>query len=165
MQNYRWASLIGIIAIGFVGAAFGADEDLEKELEKLNVRPIRHASSPDKHIYGALFTDGQHKAGDFQKSVPLLKKLKKLAYLYTADVDFTDQDLAAVAQLSTLEDIKIPSPNVTDKGILQLKSLKKLTSLNVPQSKVTEAGARALMKELPALKEVEIANNQTVKRK
>jgi hypothetical protein len=80
---------------------------------------------------------------------------------FTMGANATDKDLAAVAGLKTIREVKLPAAvsQVTDKGVAALAALPDLETLHVDNTQLTDAGL-AKLKGLKNLKKLTIANTK-----
>src|SRR5262249_41322885 len=83
-----------------------------------------------------------------------LGRLVALRYLKRLDVGgnnrITDEGMAALGQLESLEDLSVACTSVTDRGIQALKGLSRLSALDVSRTGITDESL-AVVETLPAL--------------
>jgi hypothetical protein len=69
-----------------------------------------------------------------------------------------DAGLAALAEMTQLEVLKLYRTPVTDAGLVHLRGLKRLKELSLVVTKVTEVEVERLRKELPMIAELRHSN-------
>lgn len=86
--------------------------------------------------------------------VQLLQQIKnQLLWLKLADTNLGDDQLAGVAQLSSLTKLNLSGTKITDEGLQQLQTLQQLQYLNLVNTKISSAGLMQLkpLKKLESL--------------
>jgi hypothetical protein len=89
-----------------------------------------------------------------------LENLSELSLSFSEPGVFTDADLACVCQLTKLRRLSLASTDITDDGLAALASLKNLERLSLDGCKITDAGLLRLVKMLPKLKSIGVAETQ-----
>jgi hypothetical protein len=78
-----------------------------------------------------------------------------LVELKLFEADISDQDLAHVAKLTSVERLYLSGNPITDKGLVHLSKLRNLESLELPGSKITDQGLVRLTV-LPSLRRLQL---------
>ncbi|MEX0866814.1 MAG: protein kinase, partial [Pirellulales bacterium] len=84
------------------------------------------------------------------KTIDPLQHCPDLTSLDLSRTEITDEDLAAIAQLTRLEELHLAGTRVSDKGLAHLAALNSLRVLDLSETRVTGAGLAALQ-DLPNL--------------
>ena len=86
-----------------------------------------------------------------------------LVELKLFEADITNQDLAYVAELTSVERLHLADNPITDKGLEHLSSMPNLWSLRICDAEITDEGVKHL-KRFPALKNLELTITQITDR-
>lgn len=126
-----------------------ADQKVVAQLRQngVVVLPVAQTSN---YLMASFVTDTLIGKDDIQ----LLQQIKnQLVWLKLADTNLGDDQLAGVAQLSSLTKLNLSGTNITDKGLQQLQTLQQLQYLNLVNTKISSAGLMQLkpLKKLESL--------------
>jgi hypothetical protein len=91
-----------------------------------------------------------------------IARLSNLNSLYMPNSDrVTDQGLAFLGDMTTLETLTVAFPLATDDGLVHLQRLSNLADLNITTSNITDAGLVHLS-QMPKLKSISFTNTPRV---